>query len=172
MAQVPVDSPRPEGHRLTGALSLAMLVKDTAVDTHTGNTETGFRFALFSRVIEKEGEKICYRMLMHDLPRRFQRQTAELQVPALRAPAPLAIRRCDALLAAVTEQITRLHGHGEPDWVEESARFLDMPRAISTLPTTAMDSELCAPGALIRPGAFPDPPDLDAREGDRHACVP
>ena len=133
----------------------------------------GLRVATYSRLIREEAEDANrYMMLMHDLPRRFHRLSRKGQTAALEEAAPLTGTRWDALLAAVTEHIARLHGHPVPEWVEEPERFLDTPWVISTISPTARDCVLYAPGAFIRHGALPDPLDLDASGGEKHAWVP
>ncbi len=135
--------------------------------------ERDFRVAHFSRVIrEALDDHERYRMLIHDLPRRFHQLTRELQVAALKDPAPLTGTRWDVLLAAVTEHIARLHDHPVPAWVEEPERFLDIPWVVYQWPAIAAGSVLYSPGAFIRHGALPDPRDLDARGGEQHVWTP
>ena len=132
-----------------------------------------FELAVYCRLIENESEDAhTYAMLIHDLPRRFHLRTPEEQTAFLRERPPLTGTRWDALLAAVVEHIARLHGHPVPEWVDEPERFLDTPWVISKNPVTAADSVLYSPGAFIRHGALPDPMDLDARGGEKHAWVP
>ena len=132
-----------------------------------------FHLAIYCRVIESESEDAhTYAMLIHDLPRRFHLRSREKQKAFLRERPPLTHTRWDALLAAVVEHIARLHDLPVPEWVDEPERFLDTPWVISQNPVTAADSVLYAPGAFIRHGALPDPLDLDARGGEKHAWVP
>ena len=133
----------------------------------------GLRVADYGTVIgEAADDSHRFRMLMHDLPRRFHEADRAEQARALREAAPLTGTRWDALLAAVTEHIARLHGHAPPDWVEEPERFLAIPWVISDNPVVAADSVLYCPGAFIRHGALPDPAELDARGGERHGWIP
>ena len=135
--------------------------------------ETDFRVESYSRVIrEAPDDATRSRMLMHDLPRRFHQLPQDLQIAALKDPASLTGTRWDALLAAVTEHFGLLHDHPVPAWVEEPERFLDVPWVLSSVRTIALDSVLYAPPAFVRHGAFPDPRDLDARGGEKHAWVP
>ena len=78
----------------------------------------------------------------------------------------------DALMAAVVEHLATLHGHEVPEWVNERERFLDVPWIVSRLPLIRQESLAFAPAAFIRHGALPDPRDLDARGGERHAWAP
>lgn len=109
---------------------------------------------------------------MHDLPRRFHLRSRDEQAAFLQERPRLTHTRWDALLAAVVEHIARLHDLPVPGWVDEPERFLATPWVISQNPVTAADSVLYAPGAFIRHGALPDPLDLDARGGEKHAWVP
>ena len=81
-------------------------------------------------------------------------------------------RGVDALLAATAEHIARLHDHPLPAWVNEPARFLDRPWVLSGIGVIRRDAIRYAPAAFIRHGALPDPKDLDARGGERHAWLP
>ena len=132
-----------------------------------------FRLATYSWVIKHGPDDAHrYRMIVHDLPRRFHLLSREQQRTALLEAPPTTGTRWDAFLAAVVEHVTRLHDHPIPDWVDEPERFLETPWVISSVPPIARDSVLFAPGAFIRHGALPDPMDLDARGGDNHAWVP
>ena len=133
----------------------------------------GFRVADYSSVLQDaldDAER--YRALMHDLPRRFHQLPSDLQVGALRDPAPLTGTDWDVLLAAVVEHIARLHGHPVPDWADEPERFLELPWVIPSMPDTARESVLFAPAAFVRHGVFPDLASLDARGGERHTWAP
>ena len=135
--------------------------------------ERDFQVAQYGhRLVDAPDDDARYRMLMHDLPRRFHQLPSELQIAALSIPPPLTGTQWDALLAAVTEHIAPLHGLAIPEWVNEPQRFLDLPWVYSSVRSTALDSVLYAPPAFIRHGAFPDPSDLDARGGEKHAWVP
>lgn len=135
--------------------------------------EANFRLArLSSRLLDAADDDSRYRLLMHDVPRRFHQLTRELQIVALRDPPPLTHTRWDALLAAVTEHIAPLHAHPVPEWVHEPGRFLDLPWVIASVPAIAVASVLNAPAAFIRHGVFPDPRDLDGRGGEKHVWVP
>ena len=105
------------------------------------------------------------RAILHDLPRRFRGLPAEAQAGVLATAPSLTHTRWDALIAAMTEHVARLHGHDLPAWIDEPERFLD-------LPFMRRNAILYAPAAFIRHGALPDPRDLDARGGERHAWVP
>ena len=132
-----------------------------------------FSLASYSRTIEGDFDDMDrYCALMHQLPRQFHSMTKLAQAKALLDPPPLTGTRWDALLAAVVEHVARLHGHPVPEWVNESARFLDIPWVISTNQVIAADSVLYAPGAFIRHSVFPDPRDLDVRGGEKHAWIP
>ena len=132
-----------------------------------------FSLASYSRTIEGDfDDRDRYGVLMHQLPRQFHSLAPADQAAALLEVPPLTGTRWDALFAAVVEHIARLHDHPVPEWVNEPARFLDMPWVISTNPVIAADSLLYAPGAFIRHSVFPDPRDLDARGGEKHAWIP
>ena len=132
-----------------------------------------FSLASYSRTIEGDLDDMDrYGALMHQLPRQFHSLTGADQAAALLDPPPLTGTRWDALLAAVVEHVARLHDHPVPDWVNEPARFLDIPWVISTNRVIAADSVLYAPGAFIRHSVFPDPRDLDARGGEKHDWIP
>ncbi len=132
-----------------------------------------FSLASYSRTIAADLDDMDrYGALMHQLPRQFHGLSAAEQAEALLDPPPLTGTRWDALLAAVVEHIARLHGHQVPQWVNEPARFLEVPWVISTNRVVAADSVLYAPGAFIRHSVFPDPADLDVRGGERHAWLP
>lgn len=132
-----------------------------------------FSLASYSRTIATDFEDMDrYCALMHQLPRQFHKLSAADQAAALTDRPPLTGSRWDALLAAVVEHIARLHGHDVPDWVNEPDRFLTVPWVISTNPVIATDSVLYAPASFIRHSVFPDPLDLDARGGEKHAWIP
>ena len=113
-----------------------------------------------------------YRAIIHELPRLFHSLDHQAQREVLDEPPELTGSVWDALIAAVVEHVATLHGHEIPAWVQESERFLDTPWVVSRLPLIRYESLAFAPGAFIRHGAFPDPRDLDARGGERHAWVP
>ena len=132
-----------------------------------------FSLASYSRMIAADLDDMDrYCALMHQLPRQFHRLTEIDQAKALLDSPPLTGTRWDALLAAVVEHVARLHRHTVPDWVNEPDRFLAVPWVISTNPVVAADSVLYAPASFIRHSVFPDPLDLDARGGEKHAWVP
>lgn len=133
----------------------------------------GWGLGLYVREIREDFDRATvYRVLMHDLPRRFHQASPERQRAVLLERPEVTGTRWDALLAAIVEHIARLHGHPIPGWVNEPERFLDTPWVISEYRTIAIDSVLYAPGAFIRHGALPDPLDLDARGGEKHAWIP
>ena len=132
-----------------------------------------FIMAAYSRIIEEESDDTDrYRALMHQLPRRFHELGRDGQAAVLLEWPPLTGSRWDVLLAAVVEQIARLHDHAIPAWVEEPERFLEDPWVIARSREIASESVLFAPGAFIRHSVFPDPLDLDARGGKTHVWVP
>ena len=112
------------------------------------------------------------RAILHDLPRRFHGLPAEAQADVLATAPSLTHTRWDALIAAVTEHVARLHGHDLPAWIDEPERFLDRTWVLPDIPFMRRNAILYAPAAFIRHGALPDPRDLDARGGERHAWVP
>ena len=113
-----------------------------------------------------------YRAIIHELPRLFHSQGAQAQREAIEDAPELTGTAWDALIAAVVEHVAMLHGHDIPAWVQEPKRFLDTPWVVSRLPIIRYESLVFAPGAFIRHGALPDPRDLDARGGERHAWAP
>ena len=133
-----------------------------------------FNLEGYSGVIREEpDDSERYRVLIHQLPRQFHDLSHGEQAAALLDPPSLTgQRRWDALLAAVVEHIARLHGHAVPAWVDEPARFLQVPWVIARVRAIGLDSVLYAPGAFVRHGALPDPLDLDARGGEKHEWIP
>ena len=117
-------------------------------------------------------ESDIYRVMIHDLPRSFHALRAREQKTVLDTPPDLTGTRWDALLAAIAEHIARLHGHEPPAWTEEPARFLDVPWIVTPIRENRIRDAVYAPPAFIRHGAIPDPRDLDARGGERHAWIP
>ena len=113
-----------------------------------------------------------YRAIMHELPRLFHSLDQEAQRQVINDAPGLTGSAWDALMAAVVEHVATLHGHELPAWVQERERFLDVPWIISQLPLIRYESLAFAPAAFIRHGALPDPRDLDARGGERHAWAP
>lgn len=113
-----------------------------------------------------------YRVLMHQLPRRFHGLPAADQTATLADPPPLTNTRWDAFLAAVVEHVARLHGHPLPTWLDEPSRFLDPPWVISRNRAIAADSVHYSPPAFQRHGALPDPLDLDPRGGELYEWLP
>ncbi|MCY4096994.1 MAG: hypothetical protein OXF40_01855 [Rhodospirillales bacterium] len=112
------------------------------------------------------------RAILHDLPRRFHDLPAEAQADVLAAAPSLTHTRWDALIAAMAEHVARLHGHDLPPWIDDPERFLDRTWVLPDIPFMRRNAILYAPAAFIRHGALPDPRDLDARGGERHAWVP
>lgn len=109
-----------------------------------------------------------YRMIIHDLPRRFHAARRELQAWMLAEPPPLTQRRWDALLAATAEHLAILHRHGAPRWIEEPERFLRIPWIVgSKHAIVRARSIIDNPPPFYRHGALPDPRDLDGRGGER-----
>lgn len=123
-------------------------------------------------VSQKWRQADLYRALIHELPRVFHSLDRDAQRQALEPAPGLTGSKWDALMAAVVEHLATLHGHEVPEWVNERERFLDVPWIISRLPLIRQESLAFAPAAFIRHGALPDPRDLDARGGERHAWVP
>ena len=117
-------------------------------------------------------ESDIQRMIVCGLPRGFHARNAEEQRAALAEPVPLTGTKWDALLAAMVEHLSRLHGHEVPAWVDEPERFLDSTWVVSPVPVIKMQSLMFAPAAFLRHGAIPDPRDLDSRGGERHEWVP
>lgn len=113
-----------------------------------------------------------YRGIVHELPRLFHSLDAEAQRQAIDEAPKLTGTAWDALIAAVVEHVAVLHRQDIPAWVQEPERFLDTPWVVSRLPVIRYESLAFAPGAFIRHGALPDPRDLDARGGERHAWAP
>ena len=113
-----------------------------------------------------------YRAVIHELPRLFHSLDQAAQRQAIADAPTLTGTRWDALIAATVEHVARLHDQAIPAWVEEPERFLDEPWVVATLPLIRYESLAFAPGAFIRHGALPDPRDLDARGGERHAWAP
>ena len=113
-----------------------------------------------------------YRAIIHEIPRLFHSLDPEAQRQAIKDAPTLTGTPWDALIAAVVEHIARLHGQDIPAWVEEPERFLGETWVVSRLPLIRYESLAFAPGAFIRHGALPDPRDLDARGGERHAWAP
>ena len=113
-----------------------------------------------------------YRAIMHELPRLFHSLDQEAQRQAIEDAPGLTGSEWDALMAAVVEHVATLHGHEIPAWVQERERFLDVPWIVSHLPLIRYESLAFAPAAFIRHGTLPDPRDLDARGGERHAWAP
>ena len=72
----------------------------------------------------------------------------------------------------MAEHVARLHGHQLPAWIDEPERFLDRTWVLPDIPFMRRNAILYAPAAFIRHGALPDPRDLNARGGERHAWVP
>ena len=113
-----------------------------------------------------------YRAVIHEIPRLFHSLDPEGQRQAIKDAPTLTGTKWDALIAAVVEHVARLHGQDVPAWVEEPERFLDETWVVSSLSLIRYESLAFAPGAFIRHGALPDPRDLDARGGERHAWAP
>ena len=113
-----------------------------------------------------------YRAIVHELPRLFHSLDHQAQREAINEAPELTGTPWDALIAAVVEHVATLHGHDVPAWVERPERFLRIPWVVSRLPLIRYESLAFAPGAFIRHGALPDPRDLDARGGERHAWAP
>ncbi len=123
-------------------------------------------------VAEGWKEADLYRAIVHELPRLFHSQGAQAQREAIEDAPKLTGTAWDALIAAVVEHVATLHGREIPAWVQEPERFLKSPWIVSRLPLIRHESLAFAPGAFIRHGALPDPRDLDARGGERHAWAP
>ena len=127
----------------------------------------------YSDAVTEGWEKAdIYRAIIHEIPRLYHSLDPEGQRQAIKDAPTLTGTPWDALIAAVVEHIATLHGQDIPAWVEEPARFLGESWVVSDLPLIRYESLAFAPGAFIRHGAFPDPRDLDARGGERHAWAP
>ncbi len=116
-------------------------------------------------------EADLYRAIVHQVPRLFHSLDHQEQSEALHERPVLTGTRWDALLAATVEHLAELHGHAAPAWTSECERFLDVPWVVSRNPLIRLQSIAFAPPAFIRHSALPDPRDLDARGGERHAWV-
>ena len=134
-----------------------------------------FRIADYCEILRQEladPDGIPKRLVVTNLPRRFHALSFEQQVEAMRdSPSPVE-PKWDALLAAVTEHIARLHGHEPPDWVEEPHRFLDEPWVVSEYPSVARDAVEYCPAAFARHAVFIDPWELDFRCGEPRTWLP
>ena len=131
--------------------------------------EALWRVGDYCRTIETaRNDDERYRMIIHDLPRRFHASSRDGQVHALAEAPPLTGTNWDALLAAVAEHIAIIHDHPIPDWCDEPERFLDIPWLPARIGGMDMASSwVDSPGAFLRHGALPDPADLDERGGER-----
>ena len=112
------------------------------------------------------------RAILHDLPRRAAQMGHADRERMLNERPVLTATGWDALLAAMVEHVAQLHGHAVPEWVDERERFLDTPWVVPAGAPMRRDAIRFAPAAFIRHGALPDPRDLDARGGERHAWLP
>ena len=138
-----------------------------------GTTQSVFALSEYAEIVDTglpHGQ--IYRCMIHDLPRRFHALTAERQRIVLETAPPLTGTRWDALLAGVVEHIAKLHGQQAPAWTEEADRFLKVPWIATPIEDNRIRDAAFAPAAFIRHGAIPDPRDLDARGGERHAWAP
>ena len=109
-----------------------------------------------------------YRAIVCNLPRRLHALSAEGRRAVLRQAPPLTGTPWDALLAATAEHVARRHGHRTEPWMDEPARFLDVPWVASArLPHMRWEALCYAPAAFIRHGTPIHPSDLDPRGGDR-----
>ena len=114
------------------------------------------------------------RAMLHDLPRSFHALTRERQAAVIATPPPLTGTRWDALLAAVAEHLATLHEHPVQAWMDEPERFLDNTWVLADpeMEDIRHRALVFSPPAFIRHGAIPDPRELDARGGERHAWCP
>ena len=84
------DADKP-GSRTPRARSSGMVLETIKAGTRTiiGSVETSFGLVCFSRrLLDTADDDLRYKLLMHDLPRRFHQLTRELQVAALKDPPP------------------------------------------------------------------------------------
>ena len=133
-----------------------------------------FTVAEYSQVIKDAlDDSERYRMLIHDLPRRFHEANREQQARALEPAPPLTGTRWDVLLAGMAEHLAMLHEHPVQGWMNERERFLDLTWILSEgNPVLVARSLIDSPAAFLRHGALPDPRDLDVRGGERpDACL-
>ena len=113
-------------------------------------------------------ETLRYRMIVHDLPRRFHSASLDLQKQMLKPRPPLTERKWDALLAATAEHLAILHGLAAPAWIDEPERFLRIPWIIGSKHCTVFArSVIDNRPPFYRHGVLPDPRDFDARGGER-----
>ena len=113
-------------------------------------------------------ETLRYRMIIHDLPRRFHAASRQVQAWMLLERPPLTEPKWDALLAATAEHLAILHGQAAPDWIEEPERFLRIPWIVGSKHCTVLArSVIDNSPPFYRHGVLPDPRDLDARGGAR-----
>ena len=113
-------------------------------------------------------ETFRYRMIIHDLPRRFHAASRNVQASMLLERPPLTEQRWDALLAATAEHLAILHGHPAPKWIDEPERFLRIPWIVGSKHYTVLARSIIDnPPPFYRHGVLPDPRDLDARGGER-----
>ena len=134
-----------------------------------------FRIADYSEILQRalaDPEGIPKRLVITNLPRRFHALSFERQVEALRDPPPLVEPKWDALLAAITEHIARLHGHEPAAWAEEPHRFLDEPWIVTPYAAVARDAVEHCPAAFARHAVFIDPGELDFRCGESRTWLP
>ena len=113
-------------------------------------------------------ETMCYRMIVHDLPRRFHSASRDVQKQMLKERPPLTERKWDALLAATAEHLAILHDLAAPAWIDEPERFLRIPWIIGAKHHTVFArSVIDNRPPFYRHGVLPDPRDFDARGGER-----
>ncbi|MFM7246126.1 MAG: helix-turn-helix domain-containing protein [Actinomycetota bacterium] len=77
-------------------------------------------------------------------------------------PPPTGDPRCDALLAAVAEDLCVAAGEPPPAWVHEPGRFLDRAWWVSDLPSARAAALVHAPASYRRRGVMVDRRDLVA----------
>ena len=87
--------------------------------------ERGWSVAWYAGVIERaRNDEERYRILVHDLLRRFRRASPTARQRALKEPPRLTGTRWDAMLAGAAEFAAILHGYRVPGWCDERERSL------------------------------------------------
>ena len=130
----------------------------------------GFEYcsaAQYAKCIPDWDDDMCYRMIIHDLPRYFHGATPETRKWMISERPQLTERRWDALLAATTEHIAILHSMAVPDWVDEEERFLDPPWFVGMEGQNPFPWLATSPPPFHRHGTIINPGSLDERGGQR-----
>ena len=132
----------------------------------SGSRSSNWLDELARGALEGWSEGTLYRLIVKGIPREFHGASDQRRRQLVDAEPRLTGTKWDALLAAVVEHTTQMHGWKPPAWVHGPARFLDEPWMPCWGEIDRNQRLASCPAAFIRHNTLVSPRSLDERGGD------